>query len=206
MKYKLSFILCAFILSSCSSTQNNANTRDCVEGINLLPLYGNIEKCEEQKLADKKFLIACDSIYPSRKNAAEDYVRIAWDYADRDDVDNATKRFNQAYLLDSLNADVYWGLGIIEGSKKRYIEAEVLFRKSLDLNPKNEKVWFCLVVNDKEQYGDDENHKIERDKLLKKILEMNSNFYPAIQMIQRESHDLMNKHDDGTRVIITQPQ
>lgn len=165
------FVLCGVLPIN---AQNKTKKVDCVEGINLLPLYGGIEKCIQQKEVDEKFLNHCDSIYNSRQEAAAEHVKMAWRYAESNDMDTSIKRFNQAYLLDSLNADVYWGVGIIQGAKKKYDEAEKLFERSLDLNPDNEKVWFCLAVNIKEQYGDaNENYRKQRIEILEKVLKIN---------------------------------
>lgn len=143
--------ICLFftLLILCVNGQNTNSITPCIEKINLLPLYGNVEKCSEQLEADKRFLSYCDSNYPSRREAAKAHVGMGWNYAEKNDRDTATKRFNQAWLLDSLNADAYWGLGIIQGSKQLYEDAEKLFQKSLSLNAKNEKVWYCLAVNNK---------------------------------------------------------
>lgn len=150
MRKFIPYIFC-MLICSCGNSRNKEKIVECQEGINLLPLYGHVEKCKQQLKADKEFFIRCDEMYPSRAEAAKEHVAMAWNHAYKGDMDIATKRFNQAYLLDSLNADAYWGLGIIQGSKKLYSEAEVLFKRSLDLNPKNERAWFCLLVNIKEQ-------------------------------------------------------
>ena len=50
-------------------------------------------------------------------------------------------RFNQAWLLDSLNADVFWGLGDLVGQQKKYKESVVFFDHSLRLNAANPRVW-----------------------------------------------------------------
>lgn len=191
-----------FMITSYGFAQQKVISGDCIEGINLLPLYGGIEKCAEQKLADERFLSDCDKAYSSRQEAAVEHVKIAWSYAEQNDMETSVKRFNQAYLLDSLNADVYWGLGIIQGARKEYYDAETLFRRSLKLNPQNEKVWFCLAVNIKEQYGDgDEKYKKQRIDILDKILKINPNFYPAIQMWQQEMKSSSNASDEMQIIV-----
>ena len=50
-------------------------------------------------------------------------------------------RFNQAWLLDRTNADVYWGFGNLLGMKGQYKESISLFKKSISLNAKNALVW-----------------------------------------------------------------
>lgn len=182
--------ICLFftLLLSCVNGQNINSITPCIEKINLLPLYGNVEKCSEQLDADKRFLSYCDSIYHSRSEASKAHVKMGWNYVEKNDRDTATKRFNQAWLLDSLNSDAYWGLGIIQGSKQLYEDAEKLFQKSLSLNAKNERVWYCLAVNNKQKYAnnDSEEYKKKRIQYLEKALEINRNFYPAIEMLRKE--------------------
>lgn len=220
MKYNIICIFFIFSFISCLNGQNTKTNTPCVEKINLLPLYGNVEKCPEQKEADKRFLAYCDSVYPSRSEAAKAHVAMAWNYADKNDRDTATKRFNQAWLLDSLNADTYWGLGIIQGSKQLYEEAEKLFQRSLSINDKNDKVWYCLAVNNKERYAnsDNEEHKKERVQYLNKALAINTDLYPAIQMKRDEQNETpkiisrektekseITKYDDGSSIVISRP-
>lgn len=108
-------------------------------------MYGNAQKCKSQLESDISFLEACDQDYPSRDSASVAYVDIAWQYFYQEDYDTAMKRFNQAWLLDSTNASVYWGVGVLMGMKKEYEESIVYLDKSLKLNPNQEQVWHNLV-------------------------------------------------------------
>ena len=216
-------IICISVIQLFSlgvNAQDTNSSLPCTDKINLLPLYGNVEKCREQKESDKKFLSTCDSYYPSRSEAAKEYVKMAWEYAEKNDRDAATKRFNQAWLLDSSNADVYWGLGIIQGSKQLYDEAEKLFERSLALNANNDKVWYCLAINNKERYAtnDNEEHKKNRIQYLERTLAINPNLYPAIQMLKKEQEgevtiqsienkgkDRTIKYNDGSSIVISRP-
>ena len=114
---------------------------DCPQGINLLPMYGKVKKCKAQIEADSVFLKTCDNTYPDRKQAAKYLVSRGWGYFYKNKLDTAMFRFNQAWLLDSLNADTYWGMGNIEGLKKHYNESIPLFNHAIKLNPGNEKLY-----------------------------------------------------------------
>lgn len=50
-------------------------------------------------------------------------------------------RFNQAWLLDNLNADIYWGFGNLLGTQRKFKESIAFFEKALNLNPNNANVW-----------------------------------------------------------------
>jgi tetratricopeptide (TPR) repeat protein len=65
----------------------------------------------------------------------------AWEYYNKADYETSMKRFNQAWLLDSFNADIYWGFGCLVGKKHQYLESLPLFQRSLELNSNNSKVY-----------------------------------------------------------------
>jgi tetratricopeptide (TPR) repeat protein len=135
------------LLSACTRAQ------DCPEGINLLPMYGNATKCKQQLESDKEFLAFCDSAYFSRKEASASHVDFGWMYFYDKDFDTSIKRFNQAWLLDSTNADVYWGFGVILGERKQYEESIEMLESSLEIYPEKERLWFCLAVSYNNLYG-----------------------------------------------------
>ena len=117
------------------------HSTDCIPGINLLPMYGHIKKCAAQIKSDKDFLKECDRNFTDRKKASSYYSEKAWTYYYANKQDTAMRRFNQAWLLDSLNADVYWGFGNLIGIQKKYKESLILFNRSLRLNASNSRVW-----------------------------------------------------------------
>jgi len=130
-------LLCSVFLLflSCVSPNN------CPAGINLLPLYGKVKKCSAQIESDRAFLKECDKNFSDRKKASRYYTERGWSYYYSKKPDTAMMRFNQAWLLDSLNADVFWGYGDLVGQQKNYKESVVFFDHSLRLNASNSKVW-----------------------------------------------------------------
>ncbi|PXV67357.1 hypothetical protein CLV62_10330 [Dysgonomonas alginatilytica] len=79
----------------------------CQDGINLLPMYGRVQKCKEQLDSDSEFLKESDQKEPNRAKAAIDIMNTGWYYLHQGDYDTAMKRINQAWLLDSTNIAVY---------------------------------------------------------------------------------------------------
>jgi tetratricopeptide (TPR) repeat protein len=136
---QLTFICSLFV--GCSSAQ------DCNPSINLLPMYGNIPKCKEQLQSDKKFIAFADLKFKDRKTASLSYIKLGWDYYYKNDPETAMKRFNQAWLLDSLNADIYWGFGNLLGKKGELKASIPYFEKSLRLNQNNSKVYEGLAIS-----------------------------------------------------------
>jgi tetratricopeptide (TPR) repeat protein len=96
--------------------------------IRLLPKYGHIPKTEEQKNADNEFIETTVKQFPTKRKASDHLIELGFKYL-YSDIKTAMYRFNQAYLLDSTNTDIYWGyggiymtLGDLENAQKQYSE------------------------------------------------------------------------------------
>lgn len=110
------------------------------QDINLQPKYGALPKNDAQKAADAKFLASIDEYYKGdRKKAAEDVSRRGWQFLRQGNAPDAMRRFNQAWLLDSSNANAIWGMAAYEGSVgkmddslKLFVEAERSIGNDID--------------------------------------------------------------------------
>ena len=143
---KSSFIITALalaILTPCLLSFSD----DCPQNINLLPMYGQVKKCTVQLKADSAFLKECEENFIDRREASKYYVGKGWSYFNKKMPDSAMMRFNQAWLLDSLNADVYWGFGNLTGMKKKYAASLPLFNRSVQLDPTNARVWEGMAAS-----------------------------------------------------------
>lgn len=78
--------------------------------IRLLPKYGNVQKTEAQKKADKEFIESALKQDSTNRKASDHLISLGFNNLYRD-IKTAMYRFNQAYLLDSTNTDIYWGFG-----------------------------------------------------------------------------------------------
>jgi tetratricopeptide (TPR) repeat protein len=110
-------------------------------------MYGGQKKCDKQFESDQIFLHACDSIFGDRKTACLHHIKRGWDYFYLNVLDTSMMRFNQAWLLDSTNADIYWGFGNILGTQKKFNESLSFFDMSIRLNPNNSNVWECAATS-----------------------------------------------------------
>lgn len=57
---------------------------------------------------------------------------------ERGDLVTAMRRFNQAYLLNTSNADIYYGYGTVYFNLGQYGKAREQYDKGLKLNPKHD--------------------------------------------------------------------
>lgn len=126
---------------------NYSCAQDCPEGINLIPMYGEVKKCPQQIQSDNQFIEEAEKQFKNKKEASEYYASKAWEYFYKDDLDTSMKRFNQAWLLDNQNPNAFWGFGIILGKKKEYEKSAVYLEKSIALNPNNGKVFYCAAIS-----------------------------------------------------------
>ena len=137
-------IICFLILlSNLTSGQN----KKCPEGINNLPMYGEVTKCDQQIQIDNDFLKECDTLFKNRKLAAIHHVNLAWGYFYKNQVNLSMRRFNQAWLLDKDNADVYWGYGNLLGKKSEFENSIKYFEKSIKIESSNAKVWESIATS-----------------------------------------------------------
>jgi tetratricopeptide (TPR) repeat protein len=125
-----------------------SNTDECMDGLDLMPMYGTlVEKCDKQDELNKRFIEKCDKEYIDRGEAVLSHLEKAWGYLEQKDPDMAMRVFNQAWLLDSSNADVYWGFAMVLGVRQSFLESLYFFEKSLRINPDNPEVWHSASIS-----------------------------------------------------------
>jgi len=108
--------------------------------IRLLPKYGHIPKTEEQKEIDEKFIeetVQQEKFKGDRTAASNHMISLGFNYLYRGNIKTAMYRFNQAFLLDSLNSDIYWGYGAVYMALGNYEKAKQQYEEGLSQNPNN---------------------------------------------------------------------
>lgn len=106
----------------------------------LLPKYGQLPKTEDEKIYDGKFIneiLKQEQFKGDRTAASNHMIQLGFNYMYRGDLKTAMYRFNQAYLLDSTNTDIYWGYGAIYMTFGQYELAKTQYQEGLSLNPSN---------------------------------------------------------------------
>ena len=95
-------------------------------------MYGGIDRSAEASLreADAKLISETTRHYGSREKASAAFAGNGFAYYGRDDLTNAMRRFNQAWLLDPDNPEVYWGFGVIRHDQGKNCEAMGFFEKA----------------------------------------------------------------------------
>ncbi len=121
----------------------------------LLPKYGHIEKNANQKKSDEKYInevMQLDQFKGDKTAASNHMIGLGFNYYYRGDLKTAMYRFNQAYLLDSLNTDIYWGYGAIYMVLGEYEKAKEQYGEGLKQNPRNSRLLTDLATYFMAQY------------------------------------------------------
>jgi len=108
--YRLVFLF-TLLFAGCVGVQNDPRLRS----IDQVPMYGGMDRqsVPELKKADDAFIESTSAAFGGRERAAKRWVEQAFAFYNRDDLEMAMRRFNQAWLLDSKNPEVYWGFGAV---------------------------------------------------------------------------------------------
>lgn len=113
---------------------------DAESDIRMLPKYGYKEKTQAQKDYDQRFInetMQQSKFKGDRTAASNDLVKLGFNYMYEGDLKRAMYRFNQAYLLDSLNSEIYLGYGAIFLALRDFKNAENQYKEGLAINSKN---------------------------------------------------------------------
>lgn len=155
------FLILLSIVASTAILSVNCNGKEkCPEGINLLPMYGNVQKCKEQLESDARFLENSDKEEPNRAKAAIMIMDNGWFYLHKGDYDTAMKRINQAWLLDSTNIVVYASFTVLLDITQKTEQAIKMLDTTLQrinnradpvqptqMNPSNQMYYEFIVDN-----------------------------------------------------------
>lgn len=101
------------------------------DDLSLQPKYGLAPKTAAQKAADDAFLAGVDQYYKGdRKTAAGQLAGRGWAALREGKPQDAIRRFNQAWLIDSSNAVALWGMAVVEAGSGREQQSLTLFAEA----------------------------------------------------------------------------
>jgi tetratricopeptide (TPR) repeat protein len=120
----------------------------------LLPRYGLLPKNEREIAADSSYIAQMmgQPEFKTRREASARAIQLGWDYYYKLDFKTAMYRFNQAYLLDSTNTDIYSGYGAIYMGMHRYDLASEQYKMGLSKDPSNPHLLTDLATYYLDQY------------------------------------------------------
>jgi tetratricopeptide (TPR) repeat protein len=126
--------LILFVLVFLSLSTNMAFAADKTP-IDQVPFYGGMDRNSfpELKKADEELISGAAKEFGSRESASKAWVERGFRLYDQNDYITAMKRFNQAWLLDPKNPDVYFGFGAMLHDKGDNCGALEMMEKAYDL-------------------------------------------------------------------------
>ncbi len=124
-------LICVFLLVGCVTTSDRNISIDQV------PMYGGTDRnaYPDLKEGDAKLIQDTTNHYGSRENASMAFVNTAFNYYKAGNLDYAMRRFNQAWLINPDNPEVFWGFASVLHDQGKYCEALRLLEKGLSKGP-----------------------------------------------------------------------
>lgn len=95
----------------------------------LLPKYGHLPKTKEEKKADLEFIQSALKKDTNNYLASSRFMVLGFECLNKSDLHTAMIRFNQAYLLDSSNTDIYLGYGAVYTALGNNIKASLQYQE-----------------------------------------------------------------------------
>ena len=137
MRHILTLIITLLAASAFAQQITSAQwEEEAKTNMRLLPKYGHMPKTEAQKQSDQEFIETALTADSTHRMASDHLISLGFKYLNRD-VKTAMYRFNQAYLLDSTNVDIYWGYGAVYMTLGQFGEAEKQYLEGLSIEPDN---------------------------------------------------------------------
>jgi len=125
-------ILIVAILGGCATGGGPARRGN---GIDQMPMYGGMDRqsVPQLKQADEQLIAETTKEFGSREKASGAFVDQGIRYYKVDNYAAAMRRFNQAWLLNPNNPDVFWGFGIVFHDEGRVCEAKDMIDRAISL-------------------------------------------------------------------------
>lgn len=103
--------------------------------IDQVPMYGglNRQSVPELKAGDEAFIKGTSAAFGGRQRAAAVWVEQGFKFYKANEVEKAMARFNQAWLLDPNNPEVYWGFGAVLHDRDQAFDAYDMLKRAYDL-------------------------------------------------------------------------
>ncbi len=123
--------------------------------INMQPMYGHQQKSEGEIKADEDLLKYVLEKEKTKRAGSDHLVELGFDYTYQSRLQTAMSRFNQAWLLDSTNANVFWGFGVVYFYLRAYDEAFKMYNLGLQLDSTNTNIITDIGGTYLSMYSDD---------------------------------------------------
>lgn len=141
-------LLSILLLSAITLFSASCNSKSAYEDwkvraktdMRLMPKYGGVVKSQKYLEIDQQFIKEATEQFGTKERASYVYSRWGMEYAKKGDPKTAMYRLNQAWLLDSKNAEAYHGFGYVMAGLGAFKEALNEYNEGLKFAPENEQM------------------------------------------------------------------
>ncbi len=97
-----------------------------------IPMYGDPDKPNKLSKSDAAFIASIEKSGHTRQEVAKGVLQTGWGLFRKGDYNGAMRRFNQAWLLDQSNPDVFHGFAVVSAQRDNKPSlAEKFFRAAV---------------------------------------------------------------------------
>ncbi|MGI9329182.1 MAG: hypothetical protein ACR2QB_00565 [Gammaproteobacteria bacterium] len=142
MNLRQNFLLIAFLGFAPVLDLLEAQAQALGDGIDQQAMYGGMNRAADPyyKAIDDEFIAAVSQEFGSREAASEKWVDQGFVFYFQDNYVKAMRRFNQAWLLNPENPDVFHGFAVVYHDEGRNCDARDMIMRALDLGMKDPMV------------------------------------------------------------------
>ena len=135
----LSLLLLPFGMRAQHLTFNEWRTK-AFQDLRLLPRFGDTPKTAEQRESDADFERLMLANGASHRECSDRLIVLGFELLGSGDLTHAMFRFNQAFLMDTTNSDIYRGYGAFFMAMDNTTLAHTMFRAGLSIDPSNTRL------------------------------------------------------------------
>ncbi|NMK47470.1 tetratricopeptide repeat protein [Achromobacter sp. Bel] len=137
MRYFLKTILLAPALMLAACAGKPPPDAPVQARIDELPMYGGMDRAAaaERQTGDKKLIADATQAFGSAENASKAWVSQGYRFYRADQLGMAMRRFNQAWLLNPDNPEVYTGFAAVLHDQGKYCQAMSMMDQAISHDP-----------------------------------------------------------------------
>jgi Tfp pilus assembly protein PilF len=145
------------------------------QAMDQVPMYGELDRSADASLkeADEKLIADTTKRFGSREKASAAFVGNGFALYGRDDLTAAMRRFNQAWLLDPKNPEVYFGFAVVLHDRGKNCDATKYFTMATSFGtyiqgmaPDAARVIVLCTIEDKSMSGEERSALLRRSEAL----------------------------------------
>lgn len=126
------FSLVIVVFVGCAASEPFQRGKD----IDEVPMYGETDRQSDPalRMVDEKLIADVSKEFGNREKGSDAFIDQGIRFYRMDNVSLAMKRFNQAWLLDPSNPNVFWGFALVYHDQGENCKAKEMIDRGVSLN------------------------------------------------------------------------